>query len=119
MRDIERTSPASRLRDSQQNLGIRYATVRRQGTVDRFDAVGTTQFDESRSDVVQSRVTGYIDRLYANAPMQRIAKGTPVASLFVPEWLAPQEEYLTLKRTSDSRWVRRGPTWRSRPLTWR
>lgn len=81
-----------------QNLGIRYATVRRQETTGGFDAVGTTQFDESRSDVVQSRVTGYIDRLYASAPMQRIAKGAPVASLFVPDWLAPQEEYLALRR---------------------
>ncbi|MFM0033982.1 efflux RND transporter periplasmic adaptor subunit [Paraburkholderia strydomiana] len=82
----------------QQNLGIRYATVRRQETTDGFDAVGTTQFDESKADVVQSRVTGYIDHLYASAPMQRVAKGAPIASLFVPEWLAPQEEYLALKR---------------------
>ncbi|MDR5736028.1 efflux RND transporter periplasmic adaptor subunit [Caballeronia sp. LZ025] len=83
----------------QQNLGIRYATVRRQDTSDGFDAVGTTQFDESRADVVQSRVTGYIDHLNASAPMQRIAKGAPIASLFVPDWLAPQEEYLALKRS--------------------
>ncbi|KHK59719.1 RND transporter MFP subunit [Burkholderia sp. A9] len=82
----------------QQNLGIRYATVRRQQTAAGFDAVGTTQFDESRADVVQSRATGYIDRLYARAPLQRIEKGAPIASLFVPEWLAPQEEYLALKR---------------------
>ncbi|WP_027782192.1 MULTISPECIES: efflux RND transporter periplasmic adaptor subunit [Burkholderia] len=82
----------------QQNLGIRYATVRRQQTAAGFDAVGTTQFDEARTEVVQSRVTGYIDHLYARAPMQRIAKGAPVASLFVPDWLAPQEEYLALKR---------------------
>ncbi|BBQ03429.1 hypothetical protein BSFA1_85570 (plasmid) [Burkholderia sp. SFA1] len=84
----------------QQNLGIRYATVRRQETSEGFDAVGTTQFDESRSDVVQSRVTGYIDHLYASAPMQRIAKGAPIASLFVPDWLAPQEEYLALRRSA-------------------
>ncbi|KVN51521.1 MULTISPECIES: efflux RND transporter periplasmic adaptor subunit [Burkholderia] len=82
----------------QQNLGIRYATVRRQQTAAGFDAVGATQFDEARAAVVQSRVTGYIDHLYARAPMQRIAKGAPVASLFVPDWLAPQEEYLALKR---------------------
>jgi Cu(I)/Ag(I) efflux system membrane fusion protein len=30
--------------------------------------------------------------------MQRLAKGAPIASLFVPDWLAPQEEYLALKR---------------------
>ncbi|WP_027209631.1 efflux RND transporter periplasmic adaptor subunit [Burkholderia sp. WSM2232] len=82
----------------QQNLGIRYATVRRQDTTEGFDAVATTQFDESKADVVQSRVTGYIDHLYASAPMQRVAKGAPIASLFVPDWLAPQEEYLALKR---------------------
>ncbi|CDY74628.1 Cobalt/zinc/cadmium efflux RND transporter, membrane fusion protein, CzcB family [Caballeronia glathei] len=82
----------------QQNLGIRYATVRRQETKEGFDAVGTTQFDESKADVVQSRVTGYIDHLYASAPMQRVTKGAPIASLFVPDWLAPQEEYLALKR---------------------
>jgi Cu(I)/Ag(I) efflux system membrane fusion protein len=82
----------------QQSLGIRYATVRRQETTEGFDAVGTTQFDESKADVVQSRVTGYIDHLYASAPMQRVTKGSPIASLFVPDWLAPQEEYLALKR---------------------
>ncbi|WP_186196206.1 efflux RND transporter periplasmic adaptor subunit [Burkholderia gladioli] len=84
----------------QQDLGIRYAKVQRRETRDGIDAIGTTQFDESRAEVVQSRVTGYIDRLYANAPRQRIAKGAPVASLFVPDWLAPQEEYLALRRGS-------------------
>jgi Cu(I)/Ag(I) efflux system membrane fusion protein len=82
----------------QQDLGIRYATARRQETTEGFDAVGTTQFDESQADVVQSRVTGYIDQLYASAPQQRITKGAPIASLFVPDWLAPQEEYLALRR---------------------
>ena len=83
----------------QQNLGIRYATARRVDVGSGFEAVGTTQFDESLADVVQSRVTGYIDRLYANAPMQRVSKGAPIASLFVPDWLAPQEEYLALRRS--------------------
>src|ERR1700710_824834 len=82
----------------QQNLGIRYATARRVDVATSFEAVGTTQFGESLADVVQSRVTGYIDRLYANAPMQRVSKGAPIASLFVPDWLAPQEEYLALRR---------------------
>jgi len=82
----------------QQNLGVRYATVRRQDVSTGFDAIGTTAFDESMADVVQSRVTGYIDHLYASAPMQHVARGAPIASLFVPDWLAPQEEYLSLKR---------------------
>jgi Cu(I)/Ag(I) efflux system membrane fusion protein len=85
----------------QQNLGVRFATVRRAETRESFDLVGTTQFDESISEVVQSRVTGYIDRLYARAPMQRIKRGEPIASLFVPDWIGPQEEYLALKRSGN------------------
>ena len=85
-----------------QNLGIRFGTVRRAETRDSFETVGTTQFDESVAQVVQSRVTGYIDRLHARAPMQRIRRGEPIASLYVPDWIAPQEEYLTLKRSGNS-----------------
>jgi Cu(I)/Ag(I) efflux system membrane fusion protein len=72
--------------------------VGRRDSAEGFDAIGTTRFDESMADVVQSRVTGYIDHLYASAPMQHVAKGAPIASLFVPDWLAPQEEYLALRR---------------------
>ena len=86
----------------QQNLGIRFATVRRQQSTDAFEMVGTTQFDESLAEVVQSRVTGYIDRLFARSPMQRIKRGEPVASLFVPEWIPAQEEYLALRRSGNS-----------------
>lgn len=86
----------------QQNLGIRYASVRRKEMKDTFELVGTTQFDESVAEVVQSRVTGYIERLHARAPMQRIKRGEPVATLFVPEWIAPQEEYLALKRSGNT-----------------
>jgi Cu(I)/Ag(I) efflux system membrane fusion protein len=86
----------------QQNLGIRFATVRREASTDAFEMVGTTQFDESVAEVVQSRVTGYIDRLYARSPMQRIKRGEPIASLFVPEWIAAQEEYLALRRSGNT-----------------
>ncbi|WP_194725318.1 efflux RND transporter periplasmic adaptor subunit [Noviherbaspirillum malthae] len=85
----------------QQNLGIRYATVRREETRDAFELVGATQFDESVAEVVQSRVTGYIERLHARTPMQRVKRGEPIATLFVPEWIAPQEEYLALKRSGN------------------
>lgn len=85
----------------QQNLGIRFATVRREETRDAFELVGTTQFDESVVEVVQSRVTGYIERLHARAPMQRVKRGEPIATLFVPDWIAPQEEYLALIRSGN------------------
>ena len=59
----------------QQNLGIRFATVRREEVADSLDLVGTTQFDASREEVIQSRTAGYIDRLHVRAPLQQVRRG--------------------------------------------
>ncbi|OAK63639.1 efflux transporter periplasmic adaptor subunit [Variovorax paradoxus] len=83
----------------QQNLGIRYASVRRAETSASFDAVGTVQFDERLNVVVQTRVAGYIERLSVRAPMERVRKGQALATVFAPEWLGPQNELLALTRS--------------------
>lgn len=84
------------------NLGIRYATVRRQTADAMLDVVGTTQFDERLAEVVQSRAVGYVERLHVRAPLQRVRRGEAIATVFVPEWLAAQEEYLVLARSNDT-----------------
>ena len=82
----------------QQNLGIRFAAVRRAEVASSFDAVGTVQFDERLGVAVQTRVAGYVERLAVRATMERVRKGQPLATLFAPEWLAPQNELLALRR---------------------
>ena len=82
----------------QQNLGIRFAAVRRAEVASSFDAVGTVQFDERLGVAVQTRVAGFVERLMVRATMERVRKGQALATLFAPEWLAPQNEWLALKR---------------------
>ena len=86
----------------QQNLGLRTATVKRTDVSSSFDAVGTVQFDERLSTVVQTRVAGYVEQLAVRAPMEQVHKGQPLATVFAPDWLAPQNELLALKRTGVS-----------------
>src|SRR5260370_35780849 len=43
----------------QQNLGIRYSTVRRENTGRNFETGGSAHFDQTMADVVASRVTRY------------------------------------------------------------
>ncbi|MBS0343895.1 MAG: efflux RND transporter periplasmic adaptor subunit [Proteobacteria bacterium] len=83
----------------QQNLGIRTATVKRAALSTSFDAVGTVQFDERRNVAVQTRVGGYVERLAVRAPMELVSKGQPLATIFAPDWLAPQNELLALQRS--------------------
>ena len=82
----------------QQSLGLRTATVKRADVASSFDALGTVQFDERLDSVVQTRVAGYVESLAVRAPMQRVRKGQPLAIVFAPDWLAPQNELLALER---------------------
>jgi len=87
----------------QQDLGIRTAIARREDVSASFDAVGTVQFDERLVVAVQTRVPGYVEHLAVRAPMQRVRAGQPLATLFAPDWLAPQDEWLALRRAGASR----------------
>ena len=86
----------------QQNLGIRTATVRRAEVSATFDAIGAVQFDERLNVAVQTRVSGYVERLMVRAPMEQVRKGQALATIFAPEWLGPQNELLALKRAGMS-----------------
>jgi Cu(I)/Ag(I) efflux system membrane fusion protein len=86
----------------QQNLGIRYATVRLATMSSSFDAVGAVQFDERRNVAVQTRVAGYVERLAVRAPMERVRKGQALATVFAPDWIGPQNELIALKRSGVS-----------------
>jgi Cu(I)/Ag(I) efflux system membrane fusion protein len=86
----------------QQNLGIRTAVVKRVQAASSFDAVGSVQFDERLTEAVQTRVPGYVERLLVRAPMEFVRRGQGLAIVFAPEWLAPQNEYIALKRAGAS-----------------
>lgn len=83
----------------QQNLGFRTAVVRRDDVSSSFGAIGTVQFDERLNVAVQTRVAGYVERLTVRAPMEQVRNGQALATIFAPEWLAPQNEFLALKRS--------------------
>ncbi|OWQ91891.1 efflux transporter periplasmic adaptor subunit [Roseateles aquatilis] len=81
-----------------QNLGVRAARVQRAEVGSTFDAVGTVQFNERLNVDVQTRVAGYVEHLAVRAAMERVRQGQPLATVFAPEWLGPQNEWLALRR---------------------
>jgi len=87
----------------QQNLGIRTVAVKREAAPTAFDALGSVQFDDRLSVAVQTRVAGYVEHLAVRAPMERVRQGQTLATIFAPDWLAPQNELLALERSGVSR----------------
>lgn len=87
-----------------QNLGIRTALVRKTVLSSSLDAVGVVAQNERATEVVQSRVTGYIEKLHVRAVLDPVRKGQPLATLYAPDWAAALEEYLGVRRAQP------GPT---------
>jgi Cu(I)/Ag(I) efflux system membrane fusion protein len=82
----------------QQNLGVRVAEVKSGSQTSTMEAVGTVAYNERDVAVVQARSNGFLERLYVRAPLDPVRKGQPLAELYVPDWVAAQEEYLSAKR---------------------
>jgi membrane fusion protein, copper/silver efflux system len=86
----------------QQNLGIRTAEVRRETITPRIEAVGSVAYNERDQVVVQARAAGYVEALHVRATLDRVRAGQPLADLYVPEWIAAQEEFLAVRRFSGT-----------------
>ncbi len=82
----------------QQNLGMRTAPVTEGLLAPQLSAVGSIAFNERDQAIVQARATGYVERLHVRATLDRVAKGQPLAELYLPDWIATQEEFLALRR---------------------
>ena len=86
----------------QQNLGVRTATVVEGMLSPQVAAVGSIAFNERDQVIVQARATGYVERLLVRATLDRVARGQALAELYVPDWIAAQEEFLSVRRMQGS-----------------
>ncbi len=80
---------------------MRTAEVSRETIAPRVEAVGTIAFNERDQAVVQARATGFVEKLHVRATLDRV-RGQPLAELYVPEWVAAQEEFLSVRRISGT-----------------
>src|SRR5688572_28386860 len=82
----------------QQNLGTRTSEAVRGEIAPKIEAVGTVDWNEPDVAVVQARANGFVEKLHVRAPLDPVRKGQALAELYVPDWVAAQEEYLGARR---------------------
>jgi len=82
----------------QQNLGVRTAKAVAGSLASAVSVVGNVAYNERDVVLVQARSSGFVEKLYVRAALDPVRKGQPLAELYVPEWVAAQEEYLSAKR---------------------
>lgn len=82
----------------QQNLGLRTATVAEGALSPAVSAVGAIAWNERDQVIVQARAMGYVEKLHVRATLDRVTKGQPLVDIYVPDWVAAQEEFLSVRR---------------------
>ncbi|WP_294766504.1 efflux RND transporter periplasmic adaptor subunit [uncultured Rhodoferax sp.] len=85
-----------------QSLGMRLATVVQQDLSNTLEVTGTLQLSERDVSIVQARTSGFVERVYARAPGDVIAAGSPLVDVTNPEWVGAQQEFLAVKAMGDA-----------------
>jgi membrane fusion protein, copper/silver efflux system len=83
-------------------MGVRTAIVEAKTLNKTVRAVGTVTYDESRVRQVYSKVDGWVDKLYVNSTGAFVGKGQPLFTIYSPDLVATQSEYLMAKKNYES-----------------
>ena len=85
-----------------QNMGVRVAPVMRGELRETVRAVGTFEEPEQNHIEINLRVSGWIEKLYANQNGMVVAKGDPLFDLYSPEITAASDELIAARTAGDS-----------------
>jgi Cu(I)/Ag(I) efflux system membrane fusion protein/cobalt-zinc-cadmium efflux system membrane fusion protein len=85
----------------QQLIGVRTVPVKREDLAQTVRTVGVIRTDETRLADVNLKVEGWIRDLYVDSTGQPIRKGQSLFTLYSPDLLASENEYLLALKTRD------------------
>lgn len=88
--------------ERQQLLGIRSEEVKVSGAGGVVRTVGRVAVDESRRHHIHAKFPGFVEGLYVEAVGEEVRPGQALLSIFSPEIVAAQQEYLVARRASGT-----------------
>ena len=81
-----------------QNLGIRTAEVKPSRLSPVLEAPGNVAIDERSVQVIQARTNAFVQHVAVKATLDPVRRGQALVTLYSPDWVAAQEEYLAVSR---------------------
>ena len=87
--------------EKQQLTGVRFGTVEPAHAESTIRAVGRVTIDETRVSRVTTKVEGWVEDVFVDYSGAEVRKGQPLLTIYSPELLASQQEYLLALRSKD------------------
>ncbi len=85
-----------------QSIGVVLGKVESKAVSTETRFYGNVQVDERRQAYVQTRFAGWIRKVYADATGNFIGKGQPLFTIYSPDLVTTEQEYLLAKKNSES-----------------
>ena len=85
-----------------QSIGVKTGSVEYKRLSDDIRATGTVDINERLISYVQVRFPGYIRKVFANATYQYVRKGEPLFTIYSPDLVATQQEYLLARQNQKA-----------------
>lgn len=85
----------------QQLIGVKTAVVGKQQLETAIRAVGKVDYDEQRIAHVNLRISGWVEDLFVDYTGQLVRKRQPLFTLYSPDLVAAQDEYLLALRAEE------------------
>jgi Cu(I)/Ag(I) efflux system membrane fusion protein len=86
---------------NRQLLGIKTTVVEKRSMSQTIRTVGSVTYDETRVSRVHSKTEGWVEKLYVDYTGKFVKKGQPLFTLYSPDLLATQQEYLLALKARD------------------
>src|ERR1700726_358793 len=83
-----------------QSIGVKVGTVESKVISDEIRSYGNVQANERRFAYVQTRFAGWIRQIYADATGDFIEKGQPLFTIYSPDLVASEREYLLARKSA-------------------
>jgi len=92
-----------------QNMGIKTVPAQTETLVKELRTVGIVTYKEPQQYSVNSKISGWVERLYVNETGGSVKKGQPLLEIYSPDLVSAQQEYLLALRNQaalkDSRFA--------------
>ncbi|GMW06680.1 MAG: efflux RND transporter periplasmic adaptor subunit [Gammaproteobacteria bacterium] len=85
-----------------QSVGVRFEKAARRPMIRELRTVGRVAIDERRLARVNVKIEGWIEQLYVNTTGEQVTRGEPLFSLYSPELVATEQEYLLALRSAQT-----------------
>jgi RND family efflux transporter MFP subunit len=87
--------------ERQQQIGVKFAAAAMAPAQVELRAVGKVAFDETQIAHVHTKVSGWIEDVFVDFVGAPVKKDQPLFSIYSPELVSSQEEYLLALRAKD------------------